>query len=134
MNSKDERPTKFRRSTSTRDTIMKAIIDWPGHFSAEELSGSLPSVSRASVFRTLAALQESTLICRVLVDGGTTRYRFGGGQHHHHLVCLECGEIQDIPDCDADEFSRRIASRHGYTIASHQLELYGYCSNCKTLD
>ena len=60
MNSKDERPTKFRRSTSTRDTIMKAIIDWPGHFSAEELSGSLPSVSRASVFRTLAALQESS--------------------------------------------------------------------------
>ena len=131
MNNYGDLPLKFRRSTSSRDAIMKAIVDWPGHFSADELTESLPSVSRATVFRTLSALHESTLICRVLIDGGTPRYRFGSRQHHHHLVCLECGEIQDIPDCDADEFSSRIASRHGYTIESHQLELYGHCSSCK---
>lgn len=120
----------FARSTATRRAVLNAVIRWKGHFSAEELCKSLPGVSRATVYRTLASLQETEVVCRVLVDGGAPRYQVGGTKHHHHLVCTGCGEVQDIADCGVDDFALTIANQFGFTLEGHRLEIYGTCEVC----
>jgi Fur family ferric uptake transcriptional regulator len=121
----------FPRSTASRRAIIEAVAAWPGHFSAEEIARAVPGVSRATVYRTLASLQESGVVCRVPVEGGGLRYRLGEARHHHHLVCLGCGSVQDITGCGVDEFVQSIAGRFGYEPVDHRLEVYGRCAVCR---
>ena len=120
----------FPRATGPRKTVVEAVVAWEGHFSAEELCRSLPQVGRATVYRTLASLQQEGVICRVMVDGRAPRYLLGGTRHHHHMVCTSCGAVQDIADCGVDDFVDTVADRFGYEPEGHRLEIYGRCSSC----
>ncbi len=121
----------FERRTPSRRAVLDAVIAWPGHFSAEELCKTVPKVGRATVYRTLSSLQEGGILCRVMVDNGTPRYQLGGARHHHHLVCVDCGQVQDIAGCGVDNFVERVASRFGYKTEGHRLEVYGRCATCQ---
>ena len=123
---------RFPRSTAARQAVVQAIAAQEGHFSAEELCRALPGVGRATVYRALAFLQQEGIICRVVADGAL-HYRLGTERHHHHLVCVECGEVQDIAGCGVDDFVRTVASRFGYEPASHRLEIYGRCARCQVV-
>ena len=120
----------FSRATGPRKIVVETVAAWRGHFSAEELCRSLPQVGRATVYRTLASLQEEGVICRLMIDGRAPRYLLGGTQHHHHMVCTQCGAVQDIADCGVDDFVDTVADRFGYELDGHRLELYGRCSLC----
>ncbi len=136
VNTIEQRPGEVRgdflRSTTSRRAVMEAITAWPGHFSAEEVRRAVPEVSRATVYRTLAHLQQAGIVCRVPVEGGGLRYRLGETRHHHHLVCLECGDVQDIAGCGVDDFVGSIAQRFDYELVDHRLEVYGRCGTCRS--
>ncbi|MBM3925221.1 MAG: transcriptional repressor [SAR202 cluster bacterium] len=121
----------FARRTSSRRAVLDAVAAWPGHFSAEELCKTVPRAGRATVYRTLASLQEAGILCRVMVDNGSPRYELGGGRHHHHLVCVDCGQVQDIAGCGLDDFVERVSRRFGYETEGHRLEVYGRCARCR---
>ncbi len=120
----------FSRATGPRKIVVETVVAWEGHFSAEELCRSLPQVGRATVYRTLASLQEEGVICRLMIDGRAPRYLLGGTQHHHHMVCTQCGAVQDIAACGVDDFVDTVAERFGYELDGHRLEIYGRCSTC----
>ena len=120
----------FSRATGPRKIVVETVVAWEGHFSAEELCRSLPQVGRATVYRTLASLQEEGVICRLMIDGRAPRYLLGGTQYHHHMVCTQCGAVQDIADCGVDDFVDTVAERFGYELDGHRLEIYGRCSTC----
>jgi Fur family ferric uptake transcriptional regulator len=121
----------FERRTPSRRAILDAVASWPGHFSAEELCKTVPKVGRATVYRALASLQKAGILCRVMVDNGSPRYQLGGSRHHHHLVCVDCGQVQDIVGCGVDDFVERVAGRFGYQPQGHRLEIYGRCAECQ---
>ncbi|MBI4235921.1 MAG: transcriptional repressor [Chloroflexi bacterium] len=121
---------RLLRATRSRRAVMEAVIPWAGLFSAEELCRALPSVSRATVYRALAYLQEIGVVCRVPAGSGAPRYRTGSPRHHHHLVCVRCGAVQDIARCDLDAIVRSITDRFGYEPVDHRLEVYGRCATC----
>ena len=120
----------FTRRTESRRAVLEAIVASTGHFSAEELYKSIPYVGRATVYRTLSSLQNLGLICRVLVNGNAPRYRVGLINHHHHIVCIECGGIQDINGCGIDDFVKLVAAKFGYEPQGHRVEIYGRCPSC----
>ncbi len=120
----------FTRATGPRKTVVETVVAWEGHFSAEELCRSIPGVGRATVYRTLASLQQEGVICRLMINGRAPRYLLGGTQHHHHMVCNRCGSVQDITGCGVDDFVDAVAQQHGYQPDGHRLEIYGCCSLC----
>ena len=111
--------------------VIGVIASMPGHFTAEALAARVRGVGRATVFRTLKLLVDEGVVCRVLLDDGHLHYRLSRSAHHHHLVCTQCGAIEDFTTCDVAEVIDDLSRRTGYEIESHWLELYGRCSRCR---
>ncbi|MBK9344267.1 MAG: transcriptional repressor [Dehalococcoidia bacterium] len=119
------------RSTAPRRAVLSAIQNAPGPFTIEDLLAELPSVGRATVFRTIKLLQELELVCRVPLEDGTARYQLSEGGHHHHLVCRTCGAVAEFSDLEIDTRIQEQASTHGFALQGHSLELYGRCRDCR---
>ena len=102
-------------------------------FTVEDLCGALPGVGRATVFRTVRLLVETGVLCRVVIEDGTIRYQLStSGSHHHHLVCSSCGSVQEFVDEKLDKLIESNARAHRFGLASHAMELYGVCADCRS--
>jgi Fur family ferric uptake transcriptional regulator len=118
------------RVTAPRLAVLAAAADAGDQFSAEEICQRLAHVGRATVFRTLKLLVEMDVLCRVLLDDGNLRYRWSRRGHHHHLVCSECGAVEDFTACDVAELVQELTRRANFTVEGHWLEVYGRCHAC----
>ena len=118
------------RVTAPRLAVLAAAADAGDQFSAEEIEQRLPHVGRATVFRTIKLLLEMDVFCRVLLEDGSLRYRWSRRGHHHHLVCTECGAVEDFTACDVAELVDELTRRTNFTIEGHWLEVYGRCGAC----
>ena len=119
------------RVTAPRHALIAAIGGFGDHFTAEQLLARNPAVGRATVFRTLRLLQDTGVLCQVVLDDGSSGYRLTPGGHHHHLVCSQCGAVADFAACDLSFQLAELASRTGFDIAAHRLEVYGRCASCR---
>lgn len=120
-----------RRLTGPRRVLAEALLTLGDHFAAEELMQAAPGVGRATVFRTLRMLQDSGLVCLVVLDDGRTVYRLGSEEHHHHVVCSECGAVADVSSARLERALSAISVETGYEVDAHRLELYGRCPDCR---
>lgn len=127
--------TAGHRPTPSRRAVLAAVAQAGSHFTVDDISHRLPHVGRATVFRTMKLLLELGVVCRVLLEDGSLHYRLSpleAGQHHHHLVCSDCGRVQDFSACDVTLLVDELARRTDYEIEGHWLELYGRCGSCRT--
>jgi Fur family ferric uptake transcriptional regulator len=90
-------------------------------------------VGLATVYRTLAALTNSGAVDALSHHPGEACYRLCSEGHHHHLVCEECHRVVELADCDLDSWLVARASRHGFTVRGHTVEITGLCANCRTI-
>lgn len=118
------------RITATRRAVLDAMSASPRPFTIEEICGAAPGVGRATVFRTVKLLQESEVVCRVILEDGSIRYQISRSGHHHHLVCSECGAVQEFASPSLDALIQQTAERESFDLDGHSLELYGRCANC----
>ena len=119
------------RVTAPRRALFSTMNSLGDHFTAEGLASAAPGVGRATVFRTLKLLQEIGTVCQVVLDDGTLQYRLTSGWHHHHIVCSRCGAVNDFEACDIQSLLAELASKTGYEIEAHRLEVYGRCARCR---
>jgi Fur family transcriptional regulator, ferric uptake regulator len=119
------------RITGPRRAVLDAIGRIEGPFTIEELSAAAPAVGRATVFRTVKLLQESDVICRMVLEDGGVRYELSSGGHHHHLICGACGRVDEFGDPALDALIRDNARTRAFHLDGHSLELYGRCSACR---
>jgi Fur family ferric uptake transcriptional regulator len=120
------------RLTASRRAALEAIAASDDHFSVAEVQQRLPTVGRATLFRTIRLLVDLGLLCRVLLEDGSLRYRLSRRPtHHHHLVCTACGDVEDFADCDLAALSKELTRRTAYEIRGHWLEMYGLCPACR---
>jgi Fe2+ or Zn2+ uptake regulation protein len=120
----------LRLSPSRRAVVGEALAtDEP--FSVADMRLRLPRLGRATVFRTIRLLVKLDLLCRVLPENGTPRYRPSAAAHHHHLVCTGCGSVEDFAEYDLDAVSVAFAGRTNYEIQGHRPELFGLCPTCQ---
>jgi Fur family ferric uptake transcriptional regulator len=123
--------------TAQRERIFERAFETHDHFSAEMLYGWLredegPKVSRATVYRTLNLLADGGFIESLDPGGGELFYEHVlGHQHHDHLICTECGRIEEFREQRIEELQEAVAERLGYELVSHSLRLMGTCPACR---
>jgi Fur family ferric uptake transcriptional regulator len=122
------------RMTTSRRRVIDAVLAQEGHFTVDDVLHRTRRVGRATVFRTMKLLQDLNIVCRVLLDDGTLHYRLSTGRHHHHLVCTECGRVEDFSQCDVESLVRDLQNATQYEVQAHWLEVYGRCRSCQLLN
>lgn len=126
------------RYTGGRRSVVTTLASSGGPLSASELhrevSGELPL---SSIYRSLAVLEESGVIAPHHGARGLTRYELAEWLrgHHHHLVCIDCGAVDDVAvdavhESRVDAVVNEISSRASFTPVNHALEIEGRCSRC----
>ena len=131
--------SKSLRSTKQRDIILDIFLSSHQHLSVEELylkiKSAHPGIGMATVYRTLKLFTEAGVAREILLHDGQTRYEhISSGEHHDHMVCTVCSTIIEFEDETIEKLQNEIAVRHGFSIKSHKLEVYGLCSNCRKQD
>ena len=106
------------------------------HMSAEDVFRVLlqehSDVGLATVYRVLTQFEQAGLLSRSNFEGGKAVYELNEGQHHDHLVCLDCGRVEEFFDAEIEQRQHAVAQERGFAITEHALSLYAHCtkSNC----
>ncbi len=124
------------KSTRQRSLIIDTFFDMKGHLSVEDLWTKVraldPKVSVATVYRTMKLLNDCGLAHARNFGDGQTRYEAAIGRHHHdHLICTRCQTIIEFENDRIEQLQDAVARKHGFTVTSHKMELYGLCRNCQ---
>lgn len=107
------------------------------HMTAEDVFRVLieerSDVGLATVYRVLAQFEQAELLSRSHFESGKAVYELNEGQHHDHLVCLDCGRVEEFFDAEIEKRQNAVAKDKGFTIADHALSLYAHCNrdNCE---
>ena len=101
------------------------------HMSAEDVFRLLIlenfDIGLATVYRVLTQFEQAGLLSRSQFEGGKALYELNDGQHHDHLVCLDCGHVEEFFDTEIENRQHAIARQLGFEIADHALSLYAVC-------
>jgi Fur family ferric uptake transcriptional regulator len=106
------------------------------HKSAEDIYKALLSsnedIGLATVYRVLTQFEAAGLVTRHHFENGMAVFELNQGAHHDHIVCLDCGRVEEFIDTGIEERQQAVAVKHGFEIQDHSLILYGRCrrSNC----
>lgn len=121
------------KATQPRLKVLALFQSQPDrHFSAEDVHQLLLTehVSLATVYRVLAQLEAAGFLKRSSFQPEKAVYELEDGMHHDHLVCVECGCIQEFRDATIERRQEDIASERGFRLVEHALCIYGVCSAC----
>ncbi len=101
------------------------------HMSAEDVYRALMDAGDetplATVYRVLTQFEKAGLVIRHNFEGGRSVFELDSGEHHDHIVCLDCGRVEEFIDDTIEARQDRIATQHGFEISDHSLVLYGHC-------
>jgi Fur family ferric uptake transcriptional regulator len=116
------------KMTDQRRAILKVLDESGDHPSVETVYVRVkeldPSVSIATVYRTLNLLDQLHLVQKHGFNSNFARFETKL-EHHHHLIDVETGTVIEFQDEKLEELKREIAARLGYEIVEDMLELYG---------
>jgi len=125
--------TSMLKLTAHRETILNFInasnIHWDAEELAHALAGSGKAIGIATIYRGLAALDEAGLISSIQF-GGRRRYERADKQHHDHLLCTDCGAVEEFMQPKIEELQERVATSKGFKMTGHELMIYGLCREC----
>jgi Fur family transcriptional regulator, ferric uptake regulator len=124
--------------TAQRLAIADVLLTSERHLSAEEVATEVTargrSVGTATVYRTIDTLLESGLV--VERDFGEGFRRFEPARdvpHHEHLVCTQCGRVEEFRDERLERMTTLVAESRGFARQRHRLVIHGVCKDCQTL-
>ena len=106
------------------------------HMTAEEvyrlLSDEGQDIGLATVYRVLTQFEQAGLLIRHHFDSDKAVFELNQGEHHDHLVCLQCGKVEEFYDAEIEKRQTRIAKERGFVIHDHSLQIYADCvkENC----
>jgi Fur family ferric uptake transcriptional regulator len=106
------------------------------HMTAEEvyrlLSDEGQDIGLATVYRVLTQFEQAGLLIRHHFDSDKAVFELNQGDHHDHLVCLQCGKVEEFYDAEIEKRQTRIAKERGFAIHDHSLQIYADCikENC----
>lgn len=125
----DELRAEGMRITRQRVAILSALMGSSDHPTVDELLERArrqdPSVSQATVYRTVNVLADRGTILRNEFDGASARFELANKPHHDHMIDVDTGEVVEFTSTRIEELQEEIARELGYDILHHRLELYG---------
>ncbi|MFZ5557431.1 MAG: ferric iron uptake transcriptional regulator [Pseudomonadota bacterium] len=106
------------------------------HLAAEDVYKMLIAegmdVGLATVYRVLTQFEQAGILVRHHFESGKAVYELNQGGHHDHLVCMQCGRVEEFYDAEIERRQERIAADRGFSIRDHSLHIYAECTkpNC----
>lgn len=123
------------RITPQRLLVLQVVKGASGHLTAEqildELKASYPLLNLATVYRCLQWLKETGLVTETDLGEGHRVYAYLTEHRHHHLVCLQCGKIQEIPDSILNPVREQVRQMFDFEPHIEHFALYGVCPVCR---
>lgn len=124
---------KGYRLTNQRRKIMDALTPFPQSITEiiSQLKERGMTVNKVTVYRTLYCFVKIGIVGKTQFKDKKAKYELmSEGSHHHHLVCDNCGSVEDIPLND-EYLVRKISQQTDFQIKSHSLEFFGICIKCR---
>jgi len=113
------------------DLFIKNEANQGRHMAAEDVYRHLISedmdIGLATVYRVLTQFEQAGLLQRHYFDSGKAVFELNEGSHHDHLVCLQCGKVEEFFDPQIEERQNVVAKEHGFVVSDHALYLYANC-------
>ena len=126
-----------QRFTPARQRIVDVLAAAPGPLPIPEILAASDGLAQSSVYRNLSVLEDAGVVHRMQTRDDFAYYELAEDLtgHHHHLVCSNCGRVEDLPATPAVERSvaaavDQAARKAGFTTQHHRLDLVGLCANC----
>jgi Fur family transcriptional regulator, ferric uptake regulator len=133
MSNIDELKSTGLKATLPRLKILQIFQEGrQRHMTAEDvyrvLLGERADIGLATVYRVLAQFEQAGLLNRSNFESGKSVYEINEGQHHDHLVCLDCGRVEEFYDAEIEQRQQQVAQAKGFAIADHSLSMYAHCT------
>ncbi|MGG6841187.1 UNVERIFIED_CONTAM: transcriptional repressor [Mammaliicoccus sciuri] len=124
--------------TPQREATVRVLLENEAdHLSAEDVylkvKDKAPEIGLATVYRTLELLAELKVVDKINFGDGVARFdlRKEGAKHfHHHMVCMECGAVDEIEEDLLEDVERRVEKDFNFKILDHRLTFHGICHRC----
>ena len=106
------------------------------HMTAEDVYRHLITegldIGLATVYRVLTQFEQAGIVERHFFESGKAVFELNEGKHHDHLVCLQCGKVEEFYDPEIERRQIEIAAARGFAVKEHALYLYAECkkANC----
>lgn len=133
---KPERHPQKRKAQSdtAQDCHLKCPQKEPLPANSVSDTRKIPITSnQTTIYRALEALTSTEVVKKIDFGDTGARYELNvGTNHHHHIVCKQCGKIEDIENCSSDELEKLVLkkSKSFTSIQNHALEFFGVCTKC----
>jgi Fur family transcriptional regulator, ferric uptake regulator len=107
------------------------------HMTAEDvyrlLLGERSDIGLATVYRVLMQFEQAGILSRNHFESGKSVFELNEGKHHDHLVCLDCGRVEEFFDPEIEKRQKAVAQARGFELQDHALALYAACTkkNCE---
>jgi Fur family ferric uptake transcriptional regulator len=102
------------------------------HMTAEDVYKALlaegSDIGLATVYRVLMQFEQAGLLSRSNFESGKAVFELNEGQHHDHLVCLDCGRVEEFYDPEIEQRQRAVTIARGFDLQEHSLALYARCT------
>ena len=102
------------------------------HMTAEDVFRVLleerSDIGLATVYRVLTQFEQAGILSRSHFESGKAVYELNEGTHHDHMVCLDCGRVEEFYDAEIEKRQHAVAKAKGFAIADHALSLYAHCT------
>jgi Fur family ferric uptake transcriptional regulator/Fur family peroxide stress response transcriptional regulator len=122
------------KATFQRMNILE-VIEKYGHMSVEDIYEEVikvhPSLSLATIYKNIILMMEKGVLVEVPIAGKKSKYEISKVDHMH-LICTECGEVEDRPCLDStDKILHELIEQEHFKLKKRQINLYGVCEKCQ---
>jgi Fur family ferric uptake transcriptional regulator len=123
--------------TEQRAIIFQIILNLENHLSAEEVYEIIKieypdyNIGIATIYRALNFLEEVNLISSISFGKDGKKYEGNNKSHHDHIICTNCGVIEEFYNKEIETKQEKIAIDKGFKITYHSLQIYGICKLCQ---
>ncbi len=132
MNRAEELKSSGLKATLPRIKILELFQrSTQRHMTAEDVYKVLladgADIGLATVYRVLMQFEQAGLLSRHHFESGKAVFEINEGKHHDHLVCLDCGRVEEFYDAEIEQRQQAIAQSRGFELQEHSLALYASC-------
>ncbi|CAN5617196.1 ferric iron uptake transcriptional regulator [soil metagenome] len=133
MTNADELKSSGLKATLPRIKILEVFqTTQQRHLTAEDVYKHLlidgSDIGLATVYRVLMQFEQAGLLSRNHFEAGKAVFELNEGKHHDHLVCLDCGRVEEFYDAEIEKRQKSVAEIRGFELQDHALALYAACT------
>lgn len=125
------------RYTSGRRLLVQLLARSGQPMTIPEILDRRPGLAQSSAYRNLAVLEQARLVRRLVTNEEYARFELAEDltEHHHHLVCSNCGAVEDVRvpprlERSMERALEEMTNDSGFSAVSHRLDLIGTCRAC----